>query len=296
MKRVALALALVAAALVTRPLPVSTQTDPALVGQWSGVRTWPAIAVHSHLLNSGKVLTWETGAQATIWDPASGLFTAVPDPWVDLLCSGHTFLADGRLLVLGGWDRSGTGLGLNEADIFEPNIQAWIRARPMAFKRWYPTATSLPDGKVIVVSGARNSLTDIVQVPEVYDPATDTWTSLTAATRAIPMYPFLFVLPDGRVISVGNSEVPTRTQALDLDTLTWTVIDSRSLEGGAAVMYGPGKFMKAGSSALLTTSNRCPAVSSAISSTRFTPPVFTLLMISIFATSITLSVLSPFPA
>src|SRR6185436_21087109 len=53
MKRVALALALVAAALVTRPLPVSTQTDPALVGQWSGVRTWPAIAVHSHLLNSG---------------------------------------------------------------------------------------------------------------------------------------------------------------------------------------------------------------------------------------------------
>jgi beta-lactam-binding protein with PASTA domain len=249
MKRVVFALALVAAALVSRPLKVSTQTDPALVGQWSGVRTWPAIAVHSHLLTSGKVLTWEEGSQATIWDPATNLFTAVPNPWVDLLCSGHTFLADGRLLTLGGWDRSGTGLGLNEADIFEPNIQAWIRARPMAFKRWYPTATNLPNGKVIVVSGARNSLTDIVNVPELYDPATDTWTSLTAATRAIPMYPFLFVLPDGRLISVGNSEVPSATQALNLNTLTWTVIDSRSLQGGAAVMYQPGKFMKAGTSA-----------------------------------------------
>src|SRR6185436_6364707 len=249
MKRVVFVLALVAAALVSRPLKVSTQTDPALVGQWSGVRTWPAIAVHSHLLNSGKVLTWEEGSQATIWDPATNLFTAVPDPWVDILCAGHTFLPDGRLITLGGWDRSGAGLGLNEADIFEPNIQAWIRARPMANKRWYPTGTLLPNGKVLVVSGARNSLTDIVNVPELYDPPTDTWTSLTAATRAIPMYPFLFVLPDGRVISVGNSEVPSRTQALDMNTLAWTVIDSRSLEGGAAVMYQPGKFMKSGTAA-----------------------------------------------
>jgi beta-lactam-binding protein with PASTA domain len=249
MKRVVLALALVAAAVLTRPLNVSTQTNPAQVGQWSAVQTWPSIGVHAHLLNSGKVLAWEEGSQATLWDPATRLFTPVPAPWVDLLCAGHTFLADGRLLTVGGWDRSGAGLGLNEADIFEPNIQAWIRARPMAFKRWYPTGTRLPDGRVLVVSGARNSLTDIVNIPEVYDPTNDTWTSLTAATRAIPMYPFLFVLPDGRVISVGNSEVPNRTQALDVATQTWTVIDSRAIEGGAAVMFAPGKFMKAGTSA-----------------------------------------------
>src|SRR5215208_4929481 len=99
MKRVVLALALVAAALFTRPLPVSTQTDPALAGQWSGVRTWPAIAVHSHLLNSGKVLPWQAGSQAALWDPATGLFWPGPAPWVDLLCSGHTFLSDGRLLT-----------------------------------------------------------------------------------------------------------------------------------------------------------------------------------------------------
>jgi beta-lactam-binding protein with PASTA domain len=249
MKRVVLTLALVTAAFLTRPVTVSTAVDPALVGQWSSVLPWSAIAVHSHLLNSGRALTWEEGSQASVWDPATGLFADLPAPWVDLLCSGHTFLADGRLITLGGWDRSGAGLGLNEVDIFEPNIQAWIRARPMAFKRWYPTATRLPDGRVLAVSGARNSLTDIVTTPEVYDPATDTWTSLTAAVRAIPMYPFMFVLPDGRVITVGNSEVPNRTQALDLSTNTWTVVDTRSIEGGAAVMFQPGKFMKAGTAA-----------------------------------------------
>ena len=186
MKRVVVALALLAAAVLTRPVKVSTAVDPAQVGQWSGVMPWSAIPVHSHLLHTGRVLTWQQGSQATVWDPATGSFAGVPDPWADLLCAGHTFLADGRLITLGGWDRSGAGLGLTEVDIFEPNSQAWIRARPMAFKRWYPTATRLPDGRILAVSGARNSLTDIVNIPEIYDPPTDTWTSLTAASRAIP--------------------------------------------------------------------------------------------------------------
>src|SRR4051794_40663463 len=114
MKRVVAAFALFAAALLTRSVSVSTAVDPAVTGQWTSVLPWSAIAVHSHLLNSGKVLTWEQGTQASIWDPATGLFAPVPDPWVDLLCSGHTVLADGRLITLGGWDRSGAGLGLTE--------------------------------------------------------------------------------------------------------------------------------------------------------------------------------------
>jgi len=200
MKRVVAAVALFATVILTGRVRVSTAADPALVGQWSAVVPWSAVNVHSHLLTTGRVVNWQTGAQATVWDPATGAFAAVPNPFVDLLCAGHTFLADGRLITLGGWDRSGAGLGLTEVDIFDANSQAWIRARPMTFRRWYPTARRLPDGRILAVSGARNSLADVVNTPEVYDPATDTWTTLTAATNAIPLYPFLFVLPDGRVI------------------------------------------------------------------------------------------------
>jgi beta-lactam-binding protein with PASTA domain len=249
MKRVVLGVALFAAVILTDRATVSTAADPALVGQWSAVLPWSAIAVHSHLLNTGRVVNWERGSQANVWDPATGSFAAVPNPWADLLCAGHTFLSDGRLITLGGWDRSGAALGLNEVDIFDPNTQAWIRAQPMAFKRWYPTATRLPDGRILSVSGSRNSLSDVVNVPEVYDPATDTWTTLTAATNPIPLYPFLFVLPDGRVIWVGNSEVASRTQVLSLSTLTWTVVDNRVIDGGSAVMFQPGKFLKAGTAA-----------------------------------------------
>jgi len=249
MKRVVLGATLFAAVVLAGRVKVSTAADPALVGQWSAVLPWSAIAVHSQLLNTGRVVNWERGSQANVWDPATGSFAAVPNPWADLLCAGHTFLSDGRLITLGGWDRSGASLGLNEVDIFDPNTQAWIRAQPMAFKRWYPTATRLPDGRILAVSGSRNSLADVVNVPEVYDPATDTWTTLTAATNPIPLYPFLFVLPDGRVITVGTSEVASSTQVLTLSTWTWTVVDDRLIDGGSAVMFQPGKFLKAGTAA-----------------------------------------------
>jgi hypothetical protein len=54
--------------------------------------------------------------------------------------------------------------------------------------------------------------------------------------------------------------------------------------------------MNGGSSALFTTSSRRPWESSAISSTRFVPPVLTVLMIVRDSTSMTFSVLSPSPA
>src|SRR4029077_12979688 len=61
--------------------------------------------------------------------------------------------------------------------------------------------------------------------------------------------PFLFVLPDGRVIWAGNSEVASRTQVLDLTTLAWTIVDNRLIDGASAVMFQPGKFMKSGTAA-----------------------------------------------
>ncbi len=83
----------------------------------------------------------------------------------------------------------------------------------------------------------------------MYDPPTNTWTSLTAATHSMPIYPFIYQLPDGRILHAGGSEVPTATEVLDLRTNTWSTVDARILDGGSIVNYAPGKFMKAGSAA-----------------------------------------------
>src|SRR5262249_17327895 len=79
---------------------------------------------------------------------------------------------------------------------------------------------------------------------------TNTWTQLASANQTIPNYPFMFVLPDGRVLAAGSDEAKMATYALNVATQSWSVIDPTVLDAGSAVIYAPGKIMKAGSSYL----------------------------------------------
>ncbi|WP_270888966.1 galactose oxidase-like domain-containing protein [Pedococcus sp. 5OH_020] len=224
--------------------------DPSLVGSWGPVQAWPEVSIHAALTYTGKVLTFQgdftTGGQQYLLDPTTGATTQVPNAAADLFCAGQAVLADGRILVVGGTATSG-GLGITAVTAFNPATQVWQTLAPMHHPRWYPTATTLADGRVLVTSGSNGSLTDLVQTPEVYDPQTNTWTDLTTATRSIPYYPFMYQLPDGRVLQAGASEEPTSTLALDVATQQWSTVDSRVVDAASITNYAPGKFLKAGS-------------------------------------------------
>ena len=43
----------------------------------------------------------------------------------------------------------------------------------MSYRRWYPSATTLGDGRVLVTSGGQTCLTCLADIPEIYDPATN---------------------------------------------------------------------------------------------------------------------------
>ncbi len=58
----------------------------------------------------------------------------------------------------------------------------------------------------------------------------------------------MFVLPDGRVLNTSTAEAPVPTRALTIPTQTWTMVDASTPDGGSAVMYRPGKFLKTGTS------------------------------------------------
>src|SRR5262249_36760506 len=99
---------------------------------------------------------------------------------------------------------------------------------------------------------------------EIYDPTTNSWITLSTANLTIANYPFMFVLPNGKVLAAGSDESKMATYTLDLSSQTWQVVDSRILDGGSAVMYAPGKVMKAGSSYIvgdLTTETNLPSAS-----------------------------------
>ncbi|OIJ89027.1 kelch motif-containing protein [Streptomyces monashensis] len=94
--------------------------------------------------------------------------------------------------------------GIKDAYEFDPVAERYIKVDPMNEARWYPTLTTLSDGRILSVSG----LDDIGQlVPgknEIFDPATRKWT-YTRTTRQFPTYPALFLMQNGKIFYSGSN-------------------------------------------------------------------------------------------
>ena len=145
-------------------------------------------------------------------------------------------------------------VGLADTTIFDSKTDTYFRAPDMSVTRWYPTATELADGRVLVFSGD-NIVQDrpsqphpfedasVNSLPEIYNPKTNSWTDLTSATLTAPLYPFMFVLSNGKVFDAGPDTV---TRTLDPATQTWATVGTSPFDGMSAVMYRPDKIMKAG--------------------------------------------------
>jgi nitrogen fixation protein FixH len=226
--------------------------DPSKYGQWSSVTSWPVLPIHVSLMPNGKVLAFghDTSGgttEAIVWDPSTGNFQNTPYNSADFFCSGHGLLPDGRVFIAGG--HVSDHVGIKNAAVFDPTSSTWTELPAMSYGRWYPTVTSLPDGRMLVSSGEINCVGCDAKVPEIYNPSTNSWTQLTSASLDIPIYPHMFVLPDGRVLNTGSYELPVATRALDTNAQSWATVDPTLLDAGSAVMYLPGKILKTGTSA-----------------------------------------------
>lgn len=211
-------------------------------GRWDLAFTTPVVAVHTHLLPTGKVLLWGDQGNAQLWSTTTG-FTSVPKTY-RIYCSAHTYLPDGRLLVVGGTSPNTRGLRL--ATVFDPVSSSWSATGSMAQGRYYPTTTTLPSGEILVVSGHDTALA-VVTIPEVRSGSG--WRRLTTAPLSIPApyYPAMFVAPNGKVFLAGFQQT---TRYLDVSgTGRWTTVANRNVADrtlGSAVMYAPGKILYVG--------------------------------------------------
>jgi len=168
------------------------QNQKAKLGEWKVLPYDSQIeAIHMALLNTGKVLYYsgfrESEAAKTetrLWDPKTG---NIKDPTTpeDLFCAGHSTLPDGRLLSTGGtletripipswlfrlarpiiepilvFAQQYLGIksprlqtGHTVLYIFDQKNENWESAGNMPEGRWYPTNTTLPSGKILILSG-----------------------------------------------------------------------------------------------------------------------------------------------
>ncbi len=251
-------------------------TEPSVVGQWSPLKTWPVPAVHAHLLPTGKVMffsEFEAGDDGPyLWEPGADQLQQLSPPGFNIFCGGHSFLADGRLLIAGG--HLDVDRGLPDAIIFDPFSQRWTRLPDMARGRWYPTNTTLPNGEVLVAAGATEDQV-MNTIPEIWSPEKGSWRALTGASRSLPYYPWNFVAPDGRVFMAGP-EAPTRW--LDTSGSGAWITGPRTRHGakrgyGSAVMYDAGKIFIVGGNDPPTNSAEVIDLNQSSPTWRMVPPM-----------------------
>lgn len=225
---------------VTAGFSLSGSSPVAREGRWEPQFSTPVIGVHMHMLPTGKVLMWGNGGESELWDPTTGGFRTINNPF-EVFCSGHTYLADGRLLVAGG--HISNDHGLPSTAIFDPTDNSWRTLAPMARGRWYPSLTTLPNGDVLAVAGGDQNGDDVA-IPEVWNGSS--WRQLTSASQLLAYYPRMFVAPNGRVFQAGAGGI---TRYLDVGAGQWTTVGQRNQSSrnyGSAVMYAPGRILYTG--------------------------------------------------
>ena len=193
-------------------IDVSVNSDESVIGLWEGPYAWPLVAIHSLLLPTGKVLQYSFPgdtliARCYVWDPVSLTFTSVPVNR-PLFCSGHSFLADGRLLVTGGNGPAPEGefRGIKDTHIFDPFSETWTRIEDMADGRWYPTNVTLADGSVLVFSGL-DELTGAINTDIERNHPDDSSGWQIVSQVSLPLFPRIHMLSSGDIFYSGPSAI-----------------------------------------------------------------------------------------
>ena len=170
----------------------------------------PRAAHTANLLPSGRVLvaggctetSCEPGPAARtteLYDPATGRFAAGPPLTSTRVGHSATRLADGRVLIAGGWDERGLTA---RTEIYDPLAGSFAPGPPMRSARGGFSATRLRDGRVLFAGGARGASS--VLRAEVYDPRTGIFRQ-TRPLRQGRSAHVAALLPDGRVLLAGGS-------------------------------------------------------------------------------------------
>jgi len=219
------------AGLIGLLLAVSS-TTPALraqagsVGQWATLPyVMPINPVHSALMNNGKVLivsgsgnvAAETNFRYAVLDlQAETVAVTYSQPW-DMFCNGMVVLSDGRVFVNGGNLKYDPFWGHKKNAVFDPATGFFTDVQDMAHGRWYPTVTTLGDGRVMTFSGLDETGATNTTV-EIYTPGSG-WSQQYPAGWTPPLYPRMHLLPNGNVLYSGSG---TGSRIFNTTNKTWS--------------------------------------------------------------------------
>jgi streptogramin lyase/N-acetylneuraminic acid mutarotase len=177
-------------------------------------------------------------------DPATGLWSfaaPMPTPRDSLAAVTGT---DGSIYAIGGYSfQSGELAELKTTEVYTPATDSWFSAAPMHSPRGELAAAAGPAGRIYAIGGRGTDTTTLeVDTVEVYDPATNRWS--TAAHMPTARYGLAAVTgQDGRIYAIGgfnSSGYLGTVEVYDTVTDSWsTAAPMPSLRGSLAAVLGP---------------------------------------------------------
>lgn len=194
--------------------PMTDTFQPA--GKFARVFHTATVLQNGDVLFTGGLAADDAGNQqltetAEILDAVSGSLR--PTGSMSLARSGHTatLLKDGRVLIIGGYTTSGTGVAITKsAELYTPSSGAFSRVGDLVFTRDDFSATLLSDGRVLVMGGGTANA-------ELFDPASTSFSSVGSTSSK--WIGAATLLADNRVLISGetnsDSSVPIVAEIYD---------------------------------------------------------------------------------
>jgi hypothetical protein len=168
-----------------------------------------------HMLPNGKVIKVGPEKMSTYFNPATSAWSNVATMLYGNRNRGCTALLAGaaRVLTVGG-RASNNVPATGTAEILDTSAAtpAWRSTGSLKYPRLLANLVTLPDGQVLIVGGGADyKYTNPVKIPELYNPATGTWTAMAPQQAGRMYHSTAVLLPDGRVLSAGQDFGPLAT-------------------------------------------------------------------------------------
>jgi Domain of unknown function (DUF1929) len=192
--------------------------SPCYGGPNNGVGPGLALYPRMHLMPSGLLVLCGGSNVFRTWDPNTGVWANPITQNRTRRSYGTSFLLPlhnisserGKILLCGG-SVTATNPSLTSVDILD--FDAGSSTNPVVrsvasitYGRKYLAPIILPNGKLVIFGGtAQGNNTVPVYVPEMFDPVTETWQSLAAASVPRVYHQTALLLPDGRVWNAGST-------------------------------------------------------------------------------------------
>jgi plastocyanin len=171
------------------------------------------------LLPAGQTVTIGVlNGHVNVLDVSNATWT--PQQSVPVLNGSAVHYRPGKILMTGGGARNATSVQSSTALDLTQFSPSWQSMAPMRYPRFDHNLTLLADGTVLAIGGAAR-VTEYISAgtlpTEVWNPETNSWTTLASVHEPRLYHSTAALLPDGRVVAGGGGSLPTTVDHRNLE-------------------------------------------------------------------------------